>query len=83
MPYMNGNGIRDVYEITKVRTITSKEAKQDDDEGGNDIRLAFELKFSRRQFADYQPIDTSRMINYTFIDTAFDKLDECVGMDRI
>lgn len=83
IPYIKEEGIRDVYEITRVRTITSKEAKQDDGNGGNDIRLAFELKFSRRQFTNYQPIDTSRMINYTFIDTAFDKLDECEKMDRI
>ena len=83
IPYIKEEGIRDVYEITRVRTITSKEAKQDDGDGGNDIRLAFELKFSRRQFINYQPIDTSRMINYTFIDTAFDKLDECVRIDRI
>lgn len=56
-----------------------EEAKQSDDEvQGNDIRLAFELKFSRRQFTNYQPINTHKMINYTFIDTTFDKLEECV-----
>ncbi len=49
MPYIKEQGIRDVYEITRVRTITSKEAKQTgDDDQSNDIRLAFELKFSRR-----------------------------------
>lgn len=37
-------------------------------------RLAFELKYSRRLFADYQKIDTSGMINYTFIDTTFDQI---------
>lgn len=73
MPYMKGEGIRDVYEITKVRTISSGEAKQSDDEG-DDLRLAFELRFSHRLFANYQPIDTNRMINYTFIDTTFDNI---------
>lgn len=83
IPYIKDKGIRDVYEIVGVRTITAKEAKQTDGDGGNDIRLAFELKFSRRLFANYQPIDTHKMINYTFIDTTFDKLDECVKIYKI
>ena len=84
MPYMKGKGIRDVYEITRVRTISAKEAKQQDgEEGENDIRLAFELRFVRRQYSDYQHVDTSKMANYTFIDTTFDELDECVIIDKI
>lgn len=84
MPYIKGKGVRDVYEITRVRTISAKEAKQQDgEEGENDIRLAFELRFVRRQYSGYQPVDTSKMANYTFIDTTFDELDECVIMDKI
>ena len=78
MPYIKGQGVRDVYEITKVRTITGKEAKQtkEDDADSKALRLAFELRYVRRQYADLQPIDTTKMINYTFIDTTFDNLDD-------
>ena len=77
MPYIKGEGIRDVYEIVRVRTITAKEAKNSEgDEGKDDLRLAFELQFVRRQYADIQPINTSRLINYTFIDTTFEGLDD-------
>ena len=75
MPYIKGKGVRDVYEITRVRTISAKEAKQQEgEEGVNDIRLAFELRFVRRQYPCYQPIDTNKMAFNTFIDTTFDKL---------
>ncbi len=83
MPYFKGEGIRDVYEIMKVRTITSKEVKQtEENEETNDLRLAFELRYFRKQHANIQPINTSKMINYTFIDTTFDELDKIVIMDK-
>lgn len=84
MPYIKGQGVRDVYEITKVRTITSKEAKQTDkdDADSKDLRLAFELKYVRRQYANLQPIDTTRMIGYTFVDTTFEKLEECMATNK-
>lgn len=79
MPYFKGEGIRDVYEIMRVRTITSKEMRQTDgEEGSNDLRLAFELRYFRKQYASIQPINTSKMVNYTFIDTTFDELEKCV-----
>ena len=80
MPYIKGKGIRDVYEIVKVRTITGKEAKQtnEDDADSKALRLAFELRYVRKQYAELQPIDTTKMIVHTFVDTTFDKLDECV-----
>lgn len=80
MPYIKGKGIRDVYEIVKVRTITSKEAKQtdEDDADSKALRLAFELRFVRNQYAEFQPIDTTKMIGYTFVDTTFDRLEKCV-----
>ena len=70
MPYIKGKGIRDVYEIVKVRTITSKEAKQTeiDDADSKALRLAFELRFVRNQYANFKPIDTTKMIFQTFID---------------
>lgn len=85
MPYIKGNGIRDVYEIVKVRTITGKEAKQtdEDDADSKALRLAFELRYVRKQYAEFQPIDTTKMIVHTFVDTTFDKLDECVIIDKL
>lgn len=85
MPYIKGKGIRDVYEIVKVRTITSKEAKQtyEDDADSKALRLAFELRFVRNQYANFKPIDTTKMIFQTFVDTTFDKLDECVIIDKL
>lgn len=84
IPYIKGEGVRDIYEIVRVRTITSKEAKQvEGDEATDDMRLAFELRFSRKLFANYQPIDTHKLINYTFIDTSFDKMDEWIVMDKL
>lgn len=79
MPYFKGEGIRDVYEIVRVRTITSKEAKQTEgEENVDDLRLAFELRYVRKQYAEIHPINTSKMINYTFINTTFDELDKIV-----
>lgn len=80
MPYIKGQGVRDVYEITKVRTITGKEAKQtnEDDADSKALRLAFELKHVRKQYAHFLSVNTSKMIGYTFIDTTFDKLEECI-----
>lgn len=85
MPYIKGKGIRDVYEIVKVRTITGKEAKQtdEDDAGSKALRLAFELRYVRKQYAEFQPIDTTKMIVHTFVDTTFDKLEECVIIDKL
>lgn len=80
MPYIKGKGIRDVYEIVKVRTITGKEAKQtdEDDADSKALRLAFELRYVRKQYAEFQPINTTKMIVHTFVDTTFDKLGECI-----
>lgn len=76
IPYFKEKGIRDLYEITGIRTITAKEAKQSDDEADkDDIRLAFKLRFIRKLFDDYKMIDTSKMIKYTFIDTTFDEIE--------
>ena len=85
MPYIKGKGIRDVYEIVKVRTITGKEAKQtdEDDADSKALRLAFELRYVRKQYADFHSVNANKWIGYTFIDTTFDKLNECVVIDKI
>ena len=55
IPYFPGKGIRDVYEITGVRTITGRDAKQLEgaDAMADDIRLAFELNYSRSLADDF------------------------------
>ena len=80
IPYIKGQGIRDVYEIVRVRTITAKEVKQTEGDEApiDDLRLAFELRFSRQLFADYQKIDTHKMICHTFIDTTFETLERII-----
>ena len=44
------------------------------DEQEDDIRLAFELKFSRKLSEDFQMIKTEGMISHSFIDTTFGDL---------
>lgn len=85
MPCIKGEGVRDMYEITKVCTITSKEAKitNEDDTESKALRLAFELRYVHKQYANYQPVETNKWIGYTFIDTTFDKLDEFVIIDKL
>ena len=83
IPYIKSKGVRDTYEIVRVRTITGKEAKQTEGEDAtDDMRLAFELRFSRKLFDDYRPIDTHKMISYTFIDTTFDEIEKWVVIDK-
>lgn len=83
IPYFKEEGIRDVYEIEKIRTIKGSEAKQLEgvDDQKDDIRLAFELKFSRRLSEDFQMIKTEGMIDHSFIDTTFEELQELVIRD--
>ena len=77
VPYFSSKGIRDVYEIVRIRTISTKEVKRTEGgKGQDDLRLAFELRFNRRLSDKFRKIDTHNMINYTFIDTTFDKLEK-------
>lgn len=77
MPYFKGKGIRDVYEIKSIQTIRSSVAKQLEgvNEGHDDIRLAFNLKFVRKLSDDIRKIKTNGMINDTFIDTTFGEIE--------
>ena len=78
VPYIKGKGIRDMYEITRIRTITSKEAKQvEGNTATDDMRLAFELRFSRKMFDNYQQIN-AKFVDYTFIDTSLGELQNLV-----
>lgn len=85
IPYMNG--IRDVYQILKIRTITSLEAKKLDlsDPKGKLLRLAFDLKFNRKLFSNYKKINLEEypLKFNTFINTTFDELCQLVIMDRL
>ena len=57
-----------MYEIVKVRTITGKEAKQTDEDDADSMarRLAFELRYVRKQYTNFQSINTTKMIDYTY-----------------
>lgn len=64
-------------------SMRSKEVKQTEgEEDADDLRLAFELRYFRKLYANIQPINTGKMINYTFIDTTFDELDKIVILDE-
>ena len=73
IPYFKEQGIKDVYKITRIRTVTSKEAKQDE-KAGDDLRLAFELEFSHKLGNDFVHINTHGFIKDTFLDTTFEEL---------
>ena len=81
IPYIKGKGVRDIYEIVRIRTITGKDAKQlEGDTINDDLRLAFELRYSRTLYENYQPIDTHKLINYTFIDTSLNEIRDVIVM---
>ena len=81
IPYFPGRGIRDVYEITGVRTITGRDAKQLEgtDAVADDIRLAFDLTYSRSLADDFIKIKTAGMIKDTFLDTTFENLSGLIN----
>ena len=81
IPYFPGRGIRDVYEITGVRTITGCDAKQLEgtDAVADDIRLAFDLTYSRSLADDFMKIKTAGMIKDTFLDTTFENLSGLIN----
>lgn len=76
MPYITGKGIKDLYAITRIRTIAASDAKQIENDGNavDDLRLAFELKFERQLFSDYKMVNLN--IKDTFADTTFEILQK-------
>lgn len=76
IPYFKGKGIRDVYEITRVRTIKGSEAKQIDmEEGKDDLRLAFHLKPHHQLSKEYRNLKPHVLIDYAFLDTTFGEME--------
>ena len=79
IPYFKGEGIRDVYEITRVRTIKGSEAKQIDmEEGKDDLRLAFHLKPHHQLSEGYRNLKPHVLIDYAFLDTTFGELENFI-----
>lgn len=83
VPYFEKRGIRDIYEITHIRTIKGSEAKRLEgvDETADDIRLAFHLRYCRSLSSSFQKIDTSGMIDHTFIDTTFSRMEQRIKQE--
>ena len=85
IPYVNG--IRDVYQIVKIRTITSQEAKKlaPNDPKGKFLRIAFELKFTRKLYTNYQKMNLERypLFPKYFIDTTFNDQDDWIIADNL
>ena len=72
MPYIKRKGIRDLYLIKIARVGTRKEGQPDNDP--NDFRLVFEIKFVKKLFKDYKPVELE--IWHTFTDTTMGEIFE-------
>ena len=85
IPNIQDYGVKDVYEIIKIRTICSEDlnSSKELDEENSILRLAFELRYVEKRDRSYRYIDESKLLNHTFIDTTFDKLDECIAADYV
>ena len=70
MPYIKGNGVRDLYLIKVVRVGSKHEVHPECLE--NDFRLVFEIDFVRHLFKDYKPVHLN--IWHTFTDTLLGEL---------
>lgn len=65
MPYIKGQGVKDLYYIKIARVGTRKEGQPDNDP--NDFRLVFEIEFVKQLFPDYKKVHLD--IWQTFTDT--------------
>lgn len=72
VPYIKGKGIRDLYRIIKIRVASKREIDAKAKE--NDFRIFFELKFIRKIFDDYQPINLNiwKTYNYSSLENILD-----------
>ena len=68
-PYLEGQGVRDLYLVTGIHTATKTKGSDDDK-----LRITFDLRFSRYLFADYKKIPLP--IQHTFNDTTLARLTE-------
>ena len=66
-PYIQGKGVRDLYEVMGIHTATKAKGAEDDK-----LRITFELKYARPLFDDYRIVPLP--IVYTFNDTLLDHL---------
>ena len=73
VPYLKGKGVRDLYRITKIRVASKREVSTNAKE--SDYRIFFELKFMRKLFDDYHPINLNiwRTYNYSSLDNILDE----------
>ena len=70
MPYLKGNGIRDLYFIKIARVGTRKEGQHGEDK--NDLRLVFEIEFVKQLFDNYIPVELK--IWRTFTNTMMEEV---------
>lgn len=73
VPYIPGQGIRDLYMIKIVRVGTKKEGEAD---ASHDYRLVFEIEYLRPLFPDYRPCKLDIWHTYTDL-----KLEELMTFD--
>lgn len=70
VPYLSGQGVRDLYRIKAARVGTRKEGQAGNNP--NDYRLVFEIEYIKQLFAEYQhPV---LEIWHTYTDTILEKL---------
>jgi len=70
VPYLNGQGVRDLYRIKVVRVGTRKEGQAGNNP--NDYRLVFEIEYIKQLFAEYKR--PMLEIWHTYTDTTLEKL---------
>ncbi len=70
MPYLAGNGIRDLYYNKIARLGDRKEGQENEDK--NDLRLVFEIERVGQSFNDYKKVKLE--IWRTFTDTTMGKI---------
>ncbi|HCN53497.1 MAG TPA: hypothetical protein DIS88_06755, partial [Prevotella sp.] len=70
MPYIKGQGVRDLYLIKIARVGTKQEIHPECED--NDFRLVFEIQYVKQLFEGYRPVHLN--IWRTFTDTTMESL---------
>jgi len=70
VPYLSGQGVRDLYRIKVVRVGTRKEGQAGNNP--NDYRLVFEIEYIKQLFAEYK--HPTLEIWHTYTDTTLERL---------
>lgn len=70
IPYLSGQGIRDLYRIKVARVGTRKEGQAGNN--ANDYRLIFEIEYIKQLFPDYKHLPLE--IWHTYTDTILKKI---------